>query len=450
MITTVVVVLIFVPAAYVLYRGYDVRLVLFAAALLLACLAGKPWIPFDSFRAMMANGDVIAPICAALGYAYVLKQIGADQELVRLLTSPMRRAPWLLIPGGCVVGFIINIAIVSQTACVAALSLILIPLMRAVRYSPQTIAATLVLGCSAGGDLLNPGDSEMVAVVSSTAKNGGTMPVAWNRLVVPHVLGFLAATAAFWLLTRRSTATQSPQPAASSSNDPPPPHPADSHPEAPLSPPRRANLLKAGLPLLPVAMLFATWPQFGLFPALLEMYPNGLPVTHAIIISTIIAMFISRTDPSAETKSFFEGMGYGYARVVSLLIVATCLIDSMKALGMVDHLVRMVGNSGPAGMMTAGFFTWILAVVSGSATAPSIGFSLAVLPGLSATDLPGALDLGSLGAIMASYGRTMSPVAAVVVFTSLQLGVTPLQIVRRTAPALAVGAVVVFAVMLLR
>ena len=448
MVINVLIVLILAAAAYALYRGLDVRLVLFAVALLLASLAGKLWIPFDSFRSMMANGSVIAPICSALGYSYVLKQIGADRELVRLLTLPMRRTPWLLIPGGCVVGFIINLALVSQTAVAAAMSLILVPLMRAAKYSPQTIAATLVLGCSIGGDLLNPGDSEIVAVVSGTAKNGGTMHAAWNAMAVPQLLGFATATLVFWILSRRLPPADSRDGVAS----PPTRVPAISSVTVTqeASADGRINLLKASLPLLPVVMLFSTWPRFGLFPQLLQMYPDGLPVPHAIIISTIIAILVSSTNPTAETKAFFEGMGYAYARVVSLLIVATCLIDSLKALGIIDHLVRMVGNSGPAGKLIAALFTWLLAVVSGSATAPSVGFSLAVLPGVSATDLPGALDLGALGAIMGSYGRTMSPVAAVVVFTSLQLGVTPFQIVRRTTPPLIAGAAVVLTVMMLR
>ncbi len=428
MLTNAAIILVFAAAAYALVRGQDVRLVLFAAALVLAAVAGRPWIPFDAFRSMMANGDIIGPICSAMGYSFVLKRIGADRDLVRLLTSPMRRVPWLLIPGGCAAGFIVNIAIVSQTAVVAALSLILIPLMRAARYSPQTIAATLVLGCSIGGDLLNPGDSEIAAIVSSTAKNGGTIPAAWRALAIPQVIGFVTAVTVFWVLNRRS---RLPMPEASGGSPEPgqPVTPTDVGAEGE----GRVNLLRAALPLLPIVMLFSTWPQFGLFPWLLDTYPNGLPVTHAILISTVVAVLVSRTDPSADTKAFFEGMGFGYARVVSLLIVATSLIDSMKALGMIDYLVKLVGNSGPAGKLTAGFFIWLLGFVSGSATAPSVAFSLAVLPGLSATDLSGALDLGALGAIAGSHGRTMSPVAAVVVFTATQLEVTPLQIVRRTA-----------------
>jgi len=45
-----------------------------------------------------------------------LRRLSAErvrQELVRLLIAPLRRVPWLLIPGGCAVGFVANIAVVN-------------------------------------------------------------------------------------------------------------------------------------------------------------------------------------------------------------------------------------------------------------------------------------------------------------------------------------------------
>lgn len=439
MLTNAVIVMILAFAVFALARGLDVRLVLFAAALALASWARQPWVVLDAFRTTMANADVVGPICSAMGYAYVLKLIGADQELVRLLISPLRRVPWLLIPGGCAVGFVANIAVVSQTAVAAAVGLVLIPLMRAAGYHPLVAAATLVLGCSGGGNLLNPGDADIVAIVSSTKVRTDAV---WNALVAPHIFGFIAATAAFWALNRRLPLDDS-----SRLHDANPPvEPAAREPidEPPI------DFSKALLPPLPIVMLFATWPRLGLFPWLLELYPDGLPVTHAVVVSTIVAMLVSRANTSAQTKAFFEGMGYGYVHVISLIIVATSFIDAMKAVGLLGELVSLIRSSGPIGKVAAGFFPWLLAVICGSGTAPSVAFSKAVLPELSAADLAGAIDLGVLGSIAATYGRTMSPVSAVVIFTSTMTGVPPLQIMKRTAPALAVGAIVVLVIMLSR
>ena len=436
--TNAAIVLILAVAIYGLLHGLDVRLVLFAAALALASLAGQPWVVLDAFRSTMANADVVGPICSAMGYAYVLKLIGADQELVRLLIAPVRRVPWLLIPGGCAVGFVTNMAVISQTAVAAAVGLVLIPLMRAAGYRPVIAAATLVLGCSGGGNLLNPGDADIVAIVSSTAEQGGKTDAVWNALAIPHVLGFIVATGAFWALSCWAL-------------------PVDAEPTVdaidsaePSTSERPIDLSKTVLPPLPIVMLFATWPRLVLFPWLLELYPDGLPVTHAVVISTIIAMLISRASPSAQTRAFFDGLGYGYVHVISLIIVATSFIDAMKAVGLLGELVSLIRSSGPLGKLAAGFFPWLLAVICGSGTAPSVAFSKAVLPELSAGDLSGAIDLGVLGSIGATYGRTMSPVAAVVIFTSTMTGVPALQIVRRTAPALAAGALVVLAIMLAR
>ena len=90
-----------------------------------------------------------------------------------------------------------------------------------------------------------------------------------------------------------------------------------------------------------------------------------------------------------------------------------------------------------------------MAVASGSGVAPTVAFAEAVLPALR-DDLPLALDLGTLAAIGASFGRTMSPVAAVVIFSASLAGVTTWTLVRRVAPPLAVGFVVVLAVVVAR
>src|SRR3954470_15814573 len=131
-------------AMVLLIRGAEVRLTLFAAGLALATLALTPLAVFDAFLAEAGNGKTIGPICSAMGYAFVLRATGCDRAMVRLLLSPVRRVRWLLIPGGCIVGFVTNIAVTSQTATAAAVGPILVPLMLAAGYSPVTAGATLL------------------------------------------------------------------------------------------------------------------------------------------------------------------------------------------------------------------------------------------------------------------------------------------------------------------
>ena len=83
--------LIISGAVYLMIRRVEVRLVLFGAGLLMATVAGKPLAAFDTFTRAMVAG-MVAPICAAMGFAAVLSATGCDRHLVHMLLAPIRRA----------------------------------------------------------------------------------------------------------------------------------------------------------------------------------------------------------------------------------------------------------------------------------------------------------------------------------------------------------------------
>jgi DcuC family C4-dicarboxylate transporter len=417
---TVVVILI---ALYALLREVDVRLVLFLAGLALACFALQPLVVFDAFLAEIGNGKTIGPICSAMGYAWVLRATGCDQAMVRLLLAPTRTYRWLLIPVGAAVGFVTNVAITSQTASAAAVGPILMPLMLAAGYPPVIVAATLVLGCSGGGSLLNPGDADLVAIHETS---GAPMRAVLEAMFVPLVSGFAIAILTFAVWSRRwREPSMAPEPI-----------------ERPL------ERLKALLPPLPILLILVMLPG-GVLPPLPAPFHKGLPVPHAMLLGTIVVLLVHRRDFSRQVQSFFEGMGYGYVHVISIIVASSCFIAGLTAAGMTDELVRVVSGTGIVGKVAAGFFPGLLAAASGSGVAPSVAFAKAVLPSLR-DDTPLALDLGSLAAIGASFGRTMSPVAAVVIFSASLTGVTTWKLIRRVAPALLVGYVAVLAVVIAR
>src|SRR5207247_7748256 len=100
-------VLIIAATVYLMVRRVEVRLVLFGAGLLMAAIAGKPLLILDTFgRAMVAG--MVAPICAAMGFAAVLRATECDRHLVHLLLAPIRRAPWLVVPGGILTAYLVN------------------------------------------------------------------------------------------------------------------------------------------------------------------------------------------------------------------------------------------------------------------------------------------------------------------------------------------------------
>ena len=423
MLTATIVVILL--ALYALLREVDVRLVLFVAGLALASLALQPLVVFDTFLAEMGNGRTIGPICSAMGYAWVLRATGCDHAMVRLLLAPTRTLRWLLIPAGVAVGFVTNVAIVSQTASAAAVGPILVPLMLAAGYPPVTAAATLAVGCSGGGSLFNPGDADLVAIHDAT---GAPMRVVLEAMFVPLASGVATAMLVLAFRARRWRDTATAQDATAGGQN--------------------LASLKAFLPPLPVLLILAMLPG-GILPPLPAPFDKGLPVSHAMLLGTIVVLLAHRRDFSKQVQSFDEGMGYGYVQVISIIVASSCFIAGLTAVGMTDRLVRIVSGTGTVGKVAAGLFPGLLAVVSGSGVAPSVAFAKAVLPSLQA-DLPLALDLGTLAAIGASFGRTMSPVAAVVFFSASLTGVTTWRLIRHVAPPLLVGYAVVLAVVVAR
>src|SRR5215218_9474804 len=129
-------------AGYAIYRGLDVRLALLAAAFALASLAGDVAPIVREFLATFSNEKFVVPICSAMGFAYVLRHTECDRHLVQLLTRPLRSARLFLIPGVVLVGFLVNIPVISQTSTAVCIGAVVVPLMRAAGLSLPTIGAT--------------------------------------------------------------------------------------------------------------------------------------------------------------------------------------------------------------------------------------------------------------------------------------------------------------------
>src|SRR5688572_6184890 len=295
----VLAVVIIAIAVYFMIRGFDVRLVLFTAGLALCTIALDPLKVFDAFRDSMVDLSYVTPICTAMAFSSVLAAAGCDREMVRLLMKPLRRVKWALIPGGCIVGFLTNSAITSQTGAAAAVGPILVPLLMAAGFPPAVAGACLVLGCSGGGNLLNVAEPDFLAI----KRNTGVLPdVVLRAMVLPEVLSFAVAVVVFTVVFRQKKAEQ----------------PVVETAGAPAAEEPPINLVKALLPPLPVVMLMALMPKIDAQPwiYLSKRYPDGFPISHAMILCTILAFLINRKEISAQARTFFEGMGKAYANII--------------------------------------------------------------------------------------------------------------------------------------
>jgi DcuC family C4-dicarboxylate transporter len=372
----------------------------------------------------------------------VLRQTQCDQHLVQLLVQPLRRVQLFLVPGAVLVGFLVNIPVISQTSTAVAIGSVLVPLLLAARVSPVTTGAALLLGSSLGGELLNPGAPELRTVSNAL----GIPTSACVAQVLPLLLVQLAvATPVFWFLSVRADAAQ---PEAEES-------PAAKAAEA--VPEFRVNVFKALVPLVPLALLFLTGPPLHLLRVPLEWlvaatggtaesqnYDSRL-IGAAMLVGVAVAGVSAPRAVPGLARAFFEGAGYAFTHIISLIVTAACFGEGVKQIG----LATLIGE---------GITAWPALLLPAAGTLP-LGFAWVSGSGMAATQslfqffVPPAevlgLDPAFVGAVVsigAAAGRTSSPVAAVTLMCATLTGTRPLDLIRRVAPPLLIGMIVVIGV----
>jgi DcuC family C4-dicarboxylate transporter len=468
---------IIVAAVYAVIRRVDVRLALLLAALALGALTASLPLIIKTFVVTLSNEKFVVPICCAMGFAYVLRQTECDQHLVRLLVAPLRRVRVFLIPGAVLVGFLVNIPVISQTSTAVAIGAVLVPLLRAARLSPVTAGAALLLGSSVGGELLNPGAPEL-RTVATTLKVETAVVI--QRLLPLLLVQLGVATAVFWGLSVRAEAVAAREEKAQSEDRATATLPtreekettgitaspntevkreqgvqAQLPPEGPLEadqPVQRVNLFKAAVPLVPLVLLFLTGPPLQLVQVPREWLVDGPDqpfesrlIGAAMLIGVAVAALASWRSVPVLARSFFEGAGYAFTNIISLIVIAACFGKGVEQIG-VAALLHTATTAVPGLLVpAAGGMPLLFAFVSGSgmaATQSLYGFFVEPARdlGLDPVRVGGVVSLGS------AAGRTMSPVAAVTLMSAALTGSNPLDLVRRVAVPLLAGVAVMLVV----
>jgi DcuC family C4-dicarboxylate transporter len=421
-------------AVVAVLRGVDVRLALLLAAGLLGLLGGNPASILRIGLQTLAREQFVVPICTAMGFAHVLCLTGCDQHLVHLLVKPLERVRYLILPGAVLVGFFVNVPIISQTSTAVAIGSVLIPLLLAARITSVTTGAALLLGASMGGELLNPGAPELRTIATA-------LGMASNDCV-EHIVPLLAvqvivATGLFWLLSVRAERQIELPPAV--------PETVEFH----------VQLQKAIVPLVPLILLFLTGAPFYLFrvPAdWLIVSANSAEkplfdarlIGAAMLVGVAAALIVSPGAIRDGARSFFEGAGFAYTHIISLIVAANCFGTGIEQVGLADVLgqitARAPGLLTPSAVGIPLAFAWLSG--SGFAATQSLyGFFVKPAQELGVS----AVDLGALVSIAAAAGRTMSPVAAVTLMCASMTQSSPVALCKRVAVPLLVGLVCVLA-----
>jgi C4-dicarboxylate transporter, DcuC family len=427
--------LIIVASVYAIAKGFDVRLTLIVAAFAIAGLKGDVAPILREFLATFSNEKFVIPICTAMGFAYVLRHTECDQHLVQLLTKPLRRFGFFLIPGVVLVGFTVNIPVISQTSTAVCIGAVVVPLMRAAGISSITIGATILLGASIGGELLNPGAPELNTV-------GQRLEISSSD-VIPHVqkilfLHLAVATAIYWFLAvRAERRVTQPTPAA---------NPLETRAF-------RLNLVRALIPLVPLILLFLigkplevfTVPKYWVVDAKAAAVYETRLIGGAMLFGVVVAALAARDKVAGVPKAFFDGAGYAFAEVVSLIVVAQCFGKAIELVGLAGLIGKAIEQAPSLLIPTAGAVPMAFGFISGSgmaATQSLYGFFVEPAQSLGADPK----DVGAVVSMAAAAGRTMSPVAAVALMCAKLTGTNSFELVRRVALPLIASLAITLAV----
>jgi len=442
--------LVILLAVYAIYRQIDVRLSLLLAGVALGTLAGQPMAIVRKFLQTFADEKFVVPICTALGFAYVLRHTRCDQHLVHLLIRPLRKVHMLLIPGTIIVGYLVNMPIVSQTSTAVVIGPVVIPILLAARIPRATIGAALLLGCSIGGELLNPAAPELRTVIVESeraARQAQLPPLAITsahcveRILPLSLLGLFVATASFWAMNRHKSTE--PDESTKSSDD--------------AQVDFRINYLRALVPLVPLLLLYVLGPPLRLwqipFDWLESMPKTEAPagrfdsrlVGAAMLVGVAVAAVVVRTSIRQVAGVFFEGAGYGFTHIISLIVAANCFGEGIQLIGIADLIGQMIHAFPRLLLPLAGIMSLAFAVLCGSgmATTQSL-FGFFAGPALDIGMDPA--HLGAVVSLTSAAGRTMSPAAAVGLACAAMTKNDPLTLVRRVAlPLLLAVAAIVLA-----
>ena len=190
--------------------------------------------------------------------------------------------------------------------------------------------------------------------------------------------------------------------------------------------PEHANVLFALAPLVPVVLLVV----FSLYVPSVKM-----SVATAMLIGSVYAMAVTRTNPEKVTKEFFNGMGKGYANILGIIIAAGVFAAGLRAAGVVDSFVAFLTQTQGAAKIGGAVGPYLLGILTGSGDAAAFAFNEAVTPHAAKFGMT-IENLGYLAAIGGNFGRLSSPLCGGLILAAGIAGVSPVEVAKRTAPVM--------------
>jgi DcuC family C4-dicarboxylate transporter len=431
-ITAVLLLKKFYPHAVLLVSGLSMLIIAFLLNLDMPLLL-KPtgFSIFDLFRYVKesfakTNAGVGLMIMSIGGFVAYSDHIGASKALVYVALKPLKllkKRPYLAASLVIPIGQTLFVAIPSAAGLGLLLMASLFPILINLGVS-RISAASVITGCTAFG--IGPASAITASAVSILGMDAASFFVNHQvLLVLPLTLSMMVT---YYFVNRYYDKRD---------KDLKFKEPIDEEEMA-----VKAPLIYAFIPVLPILLLLVFSSLFNIFGI-----PVILDTTTAMFISLFIALVLEWIRKRSIKKVFeslnvfWNGMGNIFKTVVTLIIAADIFAKGLISLGFIEGLLSLVqtlGFSAVGVIIVMSVMIFLASMLMGSGNAsffafgplvPKIGLQLGIDP--IKMILPMQLS--------ASMGRTVSPVAGVIIAVSEIAGVSTLAIVKRNLIPLTVA-----------
>ena len=384
-------------------------------------------------------------IMAVGGFARYMEHIGASKALVKLTINPLRKlkSPYIVMSAAWVIGMTLGLFINSASGLAMLLMVTVFPIL--IQLGVSRLSACAVIATTLCMDW-SPGDTGSLLAAQIS---GMSITTYWTQYQVPTALCVIVVVAILhyfvqqWFDKREGhvhvalTAEELEKDKETMENLPP--------------------ALYAVLPTIPLFLIlffsdiWVSWGKaddaleifkwFATIPFLQWLATIKMDIVKAMLISLFIAMVVEyiRKRNAKEVmegiQSFFDGLGMQMANVVTLIVAGETFARGLQSIGAIDAIIKGSQNMGFSGFGMVLVMVAIIgfsAIIMGSGNAPFFAFA-ALTPTVAAK-----MGLAPVLMIMpmhfiASIARNLSPITAVIVVTSSLGGISPFDLVKRTA-----------------
>ncbi|EJR3607031.1 C4-dicarboxylate transporter DcuC [Vibrio vulnificus] len=427
-------------AGRLILKNYNPQAVLFFTGIVLMAISiftnnasfvakSTGWVGFDIFEYISQvfskqSGGLGLNIMLIGGFALFMSAIGASQVMVKVAAKPLMKlnSPYLMLALAFILGQALSLFISSATGLALLLMATLYPVLIRLGCSKAGVAAVLASTCAIE---FGPASGNSI-LAAQTAGMDITAFFVGEQLPIVTVL--IIAVALIHALTQRYFDKLD---AKSNAEQDSLAHVDDAQSDAPMF-----YLL---LPMLPLFFML-TFSKLGI-----ESIKVSL--VNAILLSIFIGLVcefvrVKQAKPVFDKlQGIFNDMGKVFAAVVTLIVAGQTFSMGLKSIGAIDAMLEMASGAGLSAAIIILFMailTFTISALMGSGNAAFFSFA-PMVPQIAQKIGANAADMILPIQLSAGMGRTISPIAGVIIAVAGISGLSPFDIVRRTFIPMFIG-----------